>query len=112
MSFILVDSGGVGRRDCFVVLKLKLTSFDGFVDICFLFTTIIGCTGSVFVAMSLLVLFGDGLVRGHILVFLVLHGHGMLEFLLLADVLGTGMWDIFVMLDCLAALLGCLLLKC
>ena len=49
----------------------------------------VGCRGSVFVAVSFLVLFRDSLVLGSTLAVLGLHSLGRLDFLLI--ILGSGM---------------------
>ena len=52
-----------------------------------------------FVAVSFQVLFGDRLLMSGYWVILDLHGLGMFDFLLMAGVLGTGMWDGLVMVE-------------
>ena len=74
-----------------------------------LFTAVVGCRISAFVAMSVIILFGDGLVMGDFLVIFELHCLGMLEFVLHAYVLGTGMWDGPDMFACLVGCFVCFL---
>ena len=62
--FIITDTVDVGRNGHFVVCKCELASFDGFMGIGMLLPAIMGCRGSVFVAVSFVVLFADGLGMG------------------------------------------------
>ena len=85
-----MDAGGVTRKSYFTVWKSVLALFDGFLGVCLLFMTMVGCLGSVFVVVCLLVLSGDGLAMHGILSVLDLHGLGMFE-LQVSFVLGCGM---------------------
>ena len=92
MLFIFLGAGGVGRNGPFVVWTFEVGSFNSFVGICLLYTALVGCRGSVFDVIYLLVLSAYGLVMDDfLLVFLVLLGLGIFEFLLDATVLDSGM---------------------